>query len=140
MVHAQRIALVIGNAAYAEKPLRNQVNDATDITLELRKAGVDVKRQTDFSRPGMIDPLHWNYGATKKIVAKTGEPVTKYVNSNGWSGWGAEEVSCHFLPNGWPPYRTQNAGVLQRITCIAQSLPLLDCYECGSTISLQGAL
>jgi formylglycine-generating enzyme required for sulfatase activity len=55
--HAQRIALVIGNAAYVDKPLRNPVNDATDVAAELRKAGFDVKRHTDLSRRGMIDAL-----------------------------------------------------------------------------------
>jgi TPR repeat protein len=55
--YAQRIALVIGNAAYADKPLRNPVNDATDVAAELRKAGFNVKRHTDLSRRGMIDAL-----------------------------------------------------------------------------------
>lgn len=39
---SQRIALVIGNANYLEKPLKNPVNDAKDITISLEKKGFKV--------------------------------------------------------------------------------------------------
>lgn len=37
-----RTALVIGNSAYAEKPLRNPINDATDMANLLKGLGFDV--------------------------------------------------------------------------------------------------
>ncbi|MEE8292282.1 MAG: caspase family protein, partial [Candidatus Tectomicrobia bacterium] len=48
----RRIALVIGNAAYASAPLRNPVNDATDIAATLRQLTFDVTllRDADFQR------------------------------------------------------------------------------------------
>jgi TPR repeat protein len=39
---APRTALVIGNAAYQSAPLRNPVNDASDMAAALRKLGFDV--------------------------------------------------------------------------------------------------
>ncbi|MGE4299333.1 MAG: SUMF1/EgtB/PvdO family nonheme iron enzyme [Desulfovibrionaceae bacterium] len=39
---AQRVALVIGNGAYEVGPLRNPVNDASDIAAKLRGLGFDV--------------------------------------------------------------------------------------------------
>ena len=38
-----RVALVIGNAAYSSSKLKNPVNDANDIAASLRKHGFDVK-------------------------------------------------------------------------------------------------
>ncbi len=45
----QRIALVIGNSAYSSGPLKNPVNDATDMAASLRKLGfkVDLKKNAD---------------------------------------------------------------------------------------------
>jgi TPR repeat protein len=38
----RRVALVIGNAAYADKPLRNSINDATDLAAALKRVGFEV--------------------------------------------------------------------------------------------------
>jgi len=38
----KRIALVIGNAAYNSAPLKNPLNDASDISLALRQSGFEV--------------------------------------------------------------------------------------------------
>lgn len=38
----KRIALVIGNSAYTNSPLKNPVNDAKDVAAKLRKLGFDV--------------------------------------------------------------------------------------------------
>jgi uncharacterized caspase-like protein len=38
----QRIALVIGNGSYSSSPLKNPVNDATDMAVMLKKLGFDV--------------------------------------------------------------------------------------------------
>jgi len=43
----RRAALVIGNAAYADTPLANPVNDATDMAAKLRTIGFDVQLETD---------------------------------------------------------------------------------------------
>ena len=51
--HAQRIALVIGNATYEAKPLRNPVNDAQDVSAELKRAGFTVKTHTNLDRRGL---------------------------------------------------------------------------------------
>jgi hypothetical protein len=42
LVSEKRIALVIGNSAYASSPLKNPVNDAKDIAAKLRKLGFAV--------------------------------------------------------------------------------------------------
>lgn len=49
----QRIALVIGNSAYSSSPLKNPVNDATDMAISLQKMGFNVILQTNVSRRGM---------------------------------------------------------------------------------------
>ena len=51
----RRVALVIGNSAYASAPLKNPVNDASDIAQALRELGFDVihkenVRQNDMKR------------------------------------------------------------------------------------------
>lgn len=50
---AQRVALIIGNAAYETKPLRNPVNDAQDIAAELKRAGFIVMPHTNLNRRGL---------------------------------------------------------------------------------------
>ncbi len=48
---ADRVALVIGNAAYqTEKPLTNPVNDAADVSVLLRKLGFEVIEATDLDK------------------------------------------------------------------------------------------
>jgi uncharacterized caspase-like protein len=44
-----RVALVIGNSAYKESPLRNPVNDAKDMAAKLRSLGFDVVERTNLS-------------------------------------------------------------------------------------------
>jgi hypothetical protein len=48
-----RVALVIGNAAYADAPLTNPVNDAKDVAAALRKLGFTVIVRTDVSQRDM---------------------------------------------------------------------------------------
>jgi hypothetical protein len=43
----QRVALIIGNAAYKEAPLRNPVNDATDMAATLQSLGFAVTLRTN---------------------------------------------------------------------------------------------
>jgi formylglycine-generating enzyme required for sulfatase activity len=53
----QRIALVIGNAAYADRPLRNPVNDAQLMQATLRELGFQVQVATDVDRRGLLAAL-----------------------------------------------------------------------------------
>jgi tripartite-type tricarboxylate transporter receptor subunit TctC len=56
--HAQRrVALVIGNAAYAEAPLKNPVNDATDVSAKLKQLGFDVVTATNRNRSQMTTAI-----------------------------------------------------------------------------------
>ncbi len=48
-----RVALVIGNANYKSSPLANPANDATDMTVALRKRGFEVASYTNLDRKGM---------------------------------------------------------------------------------------
>ncbi|OQW92118.1 MAG: hypothetical protein BWK78_02640 [Thiotrichaceae bacterium IS1] len=52
-----RLALVIGNAAYAEKPLKNPVNDAKDMAKVLKGLGFEVILETDVDLDKMIKAL-----------------------------------------------------------------------------------
>jgi len=49
---AARKALVIGNASYADRPLKNPVNDADDVAAALQKAGFSVSKHTNLNREG----------------------------------------------------------------------------------------
>ncbi|TRZ52035.1 hypothetical protein D4S03_04080 [bacterium] len=49
----KRVALVIGNAAYQDAPLRNPVNDATDIAATLRGLGFTVTLKTNLNKRDM---------------------------------------------------------------------------------------
>ena len=48
-----RVALVIGNGGYADSPLRNPVNDASDVAAKLRGLGFDVTLLTDAGQKKM---------------------------------------------------------------------------------------
>ncbi len=50
-----RIALVIGNGAYSDAPLRNPVNDANDIATTLESLGFTVLKATDADQKTMDD-------------------------------------------------------------------------------------
>jgi formylglycine-generating enzyme required for sulfatase activity len=54
---AQRVALVIGNAAYTDRPLRNPVNDAQLMQTTLRELGFHVQVATDVDRRGLLSAL-----------------------------------------------------------------------------------
>lgn len=53
----QRTALVIGNSSYSSGPLRNPVNDATDMAVALRKAGFTVVLKKDASLQTMEESI-----------------------------------------------------------------------------------
>src|SRR5215472_7403633 len=49
----QRVALVIGNSAYKEAPLRNPVNDSRDMAQTLRDLGFEVVYGENLSQKDM---------------------------------------------------------------------------------------
>jgi uncharacterized caspase-like protein len=53
----ERIALVIGNAAYRNDPLDNPVNDARLIGQSLRQAGFTVSQQENLDRKSLLNAL-----------------------------------------------------------------------------------
>ncbi len=53
----RRVALVIGNGAYKDAPLRNPVNDARDMSRELTKLGFEVLLRENASLRQMEDAL-----------------------------------------------------------------------------------
>jgi len=57
LADARRHALVIGNAAYRNSPLRNPANDATDITAALERSGFSVVKLIDASRDAMSQAI-----------------------------------------------------------------------------------
>ena len=52
-----RTALVIGNGAYRDAPLRNPANDARDMAAKLRELGFQVIERTDADRQTMRQAL-----------------------------------------------------------------------------------
>ncbi len=56
-----RIALVIGNSKYADAPLENPVNDASDVAAALRKLRFDVSLQTNVDQERMDEAIK-NFG------------------------------------------------------------------------------
>lgn len=51
--NAKRIALVIGNSAYKDAPLKNPINDAKDMATTLRRLGFDVIEKTNVNQKEM---------------------------------------------------------------------------------------
>ena len=55
---AERVALVIGNSHYKNVPLKNPVNDATDISASLRRLHFDVQLATDADKRQMLRQIN----------------------------------------------------------------------------------
>lgn len=53
----QRIALVIGNSAYSSGPLKNPVNDATDMAAALKRAGFKVTLKRNANLQEMVETI-----------------------------------------------------------------------------------
>ena len=53
----QRIALVIGNGAYSSGPLKNPVNDATDMATALKRAGFTVTLKKNANLQEMVEAI-----------------------------------------------------------------------------------
>ena len=53
----RRVALVVGNASYTSRPLKNPVNDATAVAEVLKKLDFDVQVETNLDKVGMEEAL-----------------------------------------------------------------------------------
>jgi len=58
-IHSKRLALVIGNSAYKSSPLNNTVNDAEDMTTNLRKLGFKVMLEKNADQRRMDDAIRY---------------------------------------------------------------------------------
>jgi hypothetical protein len=54
---AKRVALVIGNADYADRPLSNPVHDAVDLSAKLKELGFEVTMVTNHNRSQMTQAI-----------------------------------------------------------------------------------
>lgn len=82
-----RVALVIGNAAYQSGALRNPVNDATDVASRLRSLGFTVLGANNLDREGMVRQMQ----AFRAALRPGGIGLFFY------SGHGVEVNSRNFL-------------------------------------------
>lgn len=57
MPHRSRHALLIGNDAYADSPLRNPVNDARAVASELRRLGFETTLRTDVTKRALDEAV-----------------------------------------------------------------------------------
>lgn len=81
--HASRLALVIGNARYADKPLSNPANDAEDVAREFQRLGFTVHKHVDLSRRDLN-------GALRKFMsaAQNAELAVVYYSGHGLQAGG----------------------------------------------------
>ncbi len=56
-VHAVRVALVVGNSDYSERPLRNPVNDANLMQVTLKELGFEVTLLRNADRRSLLNGL-----------------------------------------------------------------------------------
>jgi len=83
----RRVALVIGNAAYKINPLKNPVNDSTDIAQSLRAVGFDVIEVNNATLVAMRE-------ATRRFADKL---VNSDVGLVYYSGHGVEVKGKNYL-------------------------------------------
>ena len=81
MVSEQRVALVIGNGAYASSPLRNPANDARAMRKALADCGFTVIEKIDCGRREMYEAIR-DFGSA---IQKGGD------------GYGGERVGVDFI-------------------------------------------
>lgn len=86
-VNDRRVALVIGNATYKNNPLKNPVNDSTDMARSLRLVGFDVIEANNTSLAQMRE-------ATRRFADKLGNSDVGLVY---YSGHGVEVKGKNYL-------------------------------------------
>ncbi len=83
----KRVALVVGNSAYRDRPLANPVNDARAMQQALAELGFDVQVATDVDRRGLL-------GALREFEARSrGADVAFFY----YAGHGAQVGGTNFL-------------------------------------------
>ena len=83
----QRVALVIGNGAYVDAPLKNPANDATDVALALREVGFQVTLRTNARQRDM-----------KQAIREFGEALARGgVGVFYFAGHGIQSKGRNFL-------------------------------------------
>ena len=83
----RRVALVIGNATYKVNPLKNPVNDSTDMARSLRSVGFDVIEANNTTLAQMRE-------ATRRFADKLGNSEVGLVY---YSGHGVEVKGKNYL-------------------------------------------
>lgn len=58
IIAQRQVALIIGNADYAEAPLKNPLNDARDIAETLRELNFEVIEVTNATKKGMLEAIN----------------------------------------------------------------------------------
>jgi len=86
-VNERRVALVIGNATYKVNPLKNPVNDSTDMARSLRSVGFDVIEANNTTLAQMRE-------ATRRFSDKLGNSDVGLVY---YSGHGVEVKGKNYL-------------------------------------------
>jgi hypothetical protein len=86
-VNERRVALVIGNATYKVNPLKNPVNDSTDMARSLRSVGFDVIEANNTTLAQMRE-------ATRRFADKLGSSDVGLVY---YSGHGVEVKGKNYL-------------------------------------------
>ena len=86
-VNERRVALVIGNATYKINPLKNPVNDSTDMARSLRSVGFDVIEANNTTLIQMRE-------ATRRFADKLGNSDVGLVY---YSGHGVEVKGKNYL-------------------------------------------
>lgn len=120
---ARRVALVIGNAAYADLPLANPVNDAEDLSAKLRQLGFEVTTLTNRNRSQMTQAIV-RFGQ----VAQGADAVLFY-----FAGHGAQVRGRNYLlPTG---QRLQTEAEVEA-DAVDVNLVLARLEEAGSKVSL----
>ena len=87
ITYDKRVALVIGNAAYKVNPLKNPVNDSTDMARSLRSVGFDVIEANNTTLAQMRE-------ATRRFSDKLGNSDVGLVY---YSGHGVEVKGKNYL-------------------------------------------
>ncbi len=98
--HAARVALVIGNAAYPERPLKNPTNDAEDLASALSSAGFKVTLKKNL-----------NADAMKEAISEFGDALRREGDTGlfYFSGHGVQTPKGNYLlPTGRSFKRTKD--------------------------------
>lgn len=85
---SQRLALVIGNGAYKDSPLKNPVNDAQDMAKVLEESGFSVILKTDADKRTMDEAIQ-DFG--KKLISGGGVGLFFYA------GHGIQVAGANYL-------------------------------------------